>query len=173
MIGLLLAAHLYTVKPGDTLSGIAGNAWPTVCEENHISNCNLIYPGQILNVDVTAGTVDIVQPSTSYNSADTDDNSASVSSGVSSYQSPSSVPIGNYSGFQACVIARESGGNSQVMNSTGHYGLYQFALGTWVAYGGNAADFGNASVAEQNQVFDNAMAAGGEDNWSPYDGCLT
>jgi len=26
-------------------------------------------------------------------------------------------------------------------------------------------------VAEQNQVFDNAMAAGGEFNWAPYDGC--
>ena len=69
------------------------------------------------------------------------------------------------------MIARESGGNSQVMNSSGHYGLYQFSAGTWAAYGGNPADFGNASVAEQNQVFDNAIAAGGESNWAPYDGC--
>jgi hypothetical protein len=75
------------------------------------------------------------------------------------------------SSFQACVISRESGGNSQVMNSSGHYGLYQFSASTWAAYGGNPADFGNASVAEQNQVFDNAMAAGGENNWAPYDGC--
>ena len=57
-----------------------------------------------------------------------------------------------------CVVARESGGNSQVMNSSGHYGLYQFSEATWVAYGGNPADFGNASVAEQNQVFANAIA---------------
>ena len=46
------------------------------------------------------------------------------------------------------------------MNSSGHYGLYQFSSGTWAAYGGNPADFGNASVAEQNQVFNNAVAAG-------------
>jgi Transglycosylase-like domain/LysM domain len=81
---------------------------------------------------------------------------------------------GSYSGgssFQQCVIARESGGNSQVMNSSGHYGLYQFSASTWAAYGGNPGDFGNASVAEQNQVFNNAMAAGGESNWGPYDGC--
>jgi soluble lytic murein transglycosylase-like protein len=69
------------------------------------------------------------------------------------------------------VIARESGGNPQIMNATGHYGLYQFSESTWIAYGGSAADFGHASVAEQNQVFANALAAGGESNWAPYDGC--
>ena len=70
------------------------------------------------------------------------------------------------------MIARESGGNPQVMNgSSGHYGLYQFSASTWAAYGGNPADFGHASVAEQNQVFANAIAAGGQSNWAPYDGC--
>ena len=82
-----------------------------------------------------------------------------------------STYTGSTGSFQACVIAAESGGNSQVMNSSGHYGLYQFSASTWAAYGGNPADFGNASVAEQNQVFDNAIAAGGQSNWAPYDGC--
>jgi hypothetical protein len=77
----------------------------------------------------------------------------------------------SYSGFQECVIERESGGNSQIMNSSGHYGLYQFSKGTWEAYGGSSADFGHASASEQTRVFDNAMAQGGESNWSPYDGC--
>ena len=75
------------------------------------------------------------------------------------------------SSFQQCVIARESGGSSQVMNGSGHYGLYQFSASTWAAYGGSASSFGNASVAEQNQVFNNAVAAGGQSNWSAYDGC--
>ena len=57
------------------------------------------------------------------------------------------------------------------MNATGHWGLYQFAESTWEAYGGAAADFGHAGVAEQNQVFANALAQGGESNWAPYDGC--
>ena len=74
--------------------------------------------------------------------------------------------------FAQCVIRRESGGSSQVMNSTRHYGLYQFSYGTWVAYGGSPAAFGHASVAQQNQVFANAMATpGGANNWRPYDGC--
>ena len=80
---------------------------------------------------------------------------------------------GSYPGgsFGACVVAHESGGDPQVMNASGHYGLYQFSESTWIAYGGSAADFGHATVAEQNQVFANALAAGGEDNWAPYDGC--
>jgi hypothetical protein len=76
------------------------------------------------------------------------------------------------SSFEACVIARESGGNAQVMNSSQHYGLYQFSLSTWQAYGGSAADFGHASATEQRRIFLNAIAQGGQSNWSPYDGCL-
>lgn len=75
------------------------------------------------------------------------------------------------SGYQACVISRESGGNSQVMNSSGHYGLYQFDAGTWASGGGSAADFGHASVAEQNKVFASVYAARGTQPWSPSDGC--
>jgi Transglycosylase-like domain len=88
--------------------------------------------------------------------------------------SPKVARVVTYSGsgsFQSCVIARESGGNSQVMNSSGHYGLYQFSYATWVAYGGSPSTFGHASVAQQNQVFNNAIAAGGQSNWAPYDGC--
>ena len=74
--------------------------------------------------------------------------------------------------FGQCVVERESGGNPQVMNSTGHYGLFQFSFSTWVEYGGNPNDFGHATVAEQEQVFANALASpGGENNWAPYDGC--
>jgi nucleoid-associated protein YgaU len=91
---------------------------------------------------------------------------AATYSGSSSYSG--SYPGGS---FGACVVARESGGNAQVMNSSGHYGLYQFSASTWAAYGGNPATFGNASVSEQNQVFSNALAAGGQSNWAPYDGC--
>lgn len=93
-----------------------------------------------------------------------------VTADVGSASSSGPWPGGS---FGQCVVARESGGNSQVMNSTGHYGLYQFALGTWIAYGGSAADFGHASVAEQERIFMNAIAAGGQSNWSAYDGCLS
>ena len=75
------------------------------------------------------------------------------------------------SAFQACVIQRESGGNSQVMNSSGHYGLYQFSYSTWVAAGGAGSLFGHASAAYQTQVFWKAYALWGVSPWRPYDGC--
>jgi hypothetical protein len=84
---------------------------------------------------------------------------------------PATTSYTGTGGFQSCVISRESGGTPNVMNSSGHYGLYQFSASTWAAYGGSSGTFGNASVAEQNQVFATAMADGGESNWAPYDGC--
>ncbi len=44
----------YTVQAGDTLSGIAarfGTSWQTLAQGNHLSNPNLIYPGQTLTID--------------------------------------------------------------------------------------------------------------------------
>ena len=73
--------------------------------------------------------------------------------------------------FGSCVRSRESGGNYQATNAGGYYGAYQFSAATWAAYGGNPADFGNASAAEQDQVFANALARGGQSNWAAYDGC--
>jgi resuscitation-promoting factor RpfB len=93
---------------------------------------------------------------------------------VAAHAAPKAAPAATYSGggsFQSCVIARESGGNPQAMNASGHYGLYQFSYATWVAYGGSPAAFGHATVAQQNQVFSNTIAAGGQSNWAPYDGC--
>lgn len=43
----------YTVKPGDTLSGIGaqhGVSWQSIASANHLSNPNLIYPGQQLTI---------------------------------------------------------------------------------------------------------------------------
>jgi hypothetical protein len=84
--------------------------------------------------------------------------------------SPSAVyrPAGG--GFQACVISRESGGDPQVMNSSMHYGWYQFDFSTWVSGGGNPADFGHASTGEQNAVFQSVYAARGTEPWMS-DGC--
>lgn len=45
------STRLYTVRSGDTLSGIAsrlGTSWTSLKAKNGIANANLIYPGQIL-----------------------------------------------------------------------------------------------------------------------------
>jgi len=170
--------HYVTVKPGDSLSEIAqkacGNAgdWTGIYQQNNAligSNPNLIFPGQHLKFKCDAAAIrTILSASTTNNGA------SSTSHGGAAYVAPAATYSGG-SGFQACVIARESGGNSQVMNSTGHYGLYQFSSSTWAEGGGNPADFGHASIAEQNQVYYNIMAnsatTGGAENWAPYDGC--
>jgi hypothetical protein len=170
----------YTVRSGDSLSSIAGklyhkqNAWPVLYWANHakIRWANIVGEGQVLKVPAMPAKIPAA-PS-QLGPAPAPAPAPVVASGSGPVQATSSVS-GSYSGasgsFEACVIARESGGNSQVMNSSGHYGLYQFSASTWQAYGGSAASFGNASAAEQHRVFSNAMAQGGQSNWSPYDGC--
>jgi LysM repeat protein len=172
----------YTVRRGDSLSSIAGHlyhdraAWPVLYWQNRkrIHWADEIYAGQVLQVPPKPaqipqppGALGPIAPTASAASP-TAMRVGTTSAGAAGSGYSGGVPGG---AFGACVVARESGGNAQVMNATGHYGLYQFSAATWAAYGGNPADFGHASVAEQNQVFARALAAGGQSNWAPYDGC--
>jgi LysM repeat protein len=187
-LGQFNAAHAagtptvwYTVKSGDSLSSIAGHvyhdsaAWPVLywANKHQIQSADVIEPGQRLRVPAKPATIPAAPAeSAPAPAAPVAAQSAPAATAPAAQSAP--VAAASYTGsssFQQCVIARESGGNSQAMNSSGHYGLYQFSASTWAAYGGNPADFGNASVAEQNQVFGNAVAAGGQSNWAPYDGC--
>jgi LysM repeat protein len=178
----------YTVRPDDSLSAIARHiyhnpdAWPVLYWANHsqIRWANEITAGQVLKVPAKPAKIPSAPsllgpaaPAPTLTAAAPAP--AAITAATPAYTS--AAPAASYSGgaaggsFGQCVVARESGGNSQVMNSSGHYGLYQFSEGTWVAYGGSAGSFGNASVAQQNQVFSNALAQGGQSNWSAYDGC--
>jgi LysM repeat protein len=179
----------YVVKSGDTLASIAQHLyhspdyWPVLYWANHgkIKYASEIQAGQLLTVPAKPAKIPGAPKVLASAPAPTPAPTTSTASYGGSYSSASttaaapvqtaSTSTGSGGSFQSCVIAAESGGNSQVMNSSGHYGLYQFSASTWAAYGGNPADFGNASVAEQNQVFNNAIAAGGQSNWAPYDGC--
>ena len=169
----------YTVRSGDSLSSIAGHfyhkqaAWPVLYWANRdkIRWANILGTGLVLKIpaepETVPGAPGLLGPAVP----------APVAAAAYAPAQATAPAAGSYSGgtpggsFGQCVISRESGGNAQVMNSSGHYGLYQFSESTWVAYGGSAADFGHASVAEQNRVFANALARGGQSNWSPYDGC--
>jgi LysM repeat protein len=171
----------YTVRPGDTLSAIAGKvyhdpgAWPVLYFANRhkIRWANSVDAGQVLTVPVKPARIPAAPSQLGPAAAPAPEQAATAqqaSAGVAEPAQAASTYAGSGS-FQECVISSESGGNSQVMNSSGHYGLYQFSSSTWAAYGGNPADFGDASASEQNQVFDSAIAAGGASNWSAYDGC--
>jgi nucleoid-associated protein YgaU len=184
----------YTVKPGDSLSAITGRLfghaglWPRFYATNvkvvgaypdHIT------PGERLTVKlaphgemgrvIPAPAPVAIQPIPVQQApaATQPVTTAPVNAPAAVPQAPaasqdSSAPGGS---FGSCVRARESGGNYQVTNSGGYYGAYQFSASTWAAYGGSPGDFGNASPAEQDRVFSNAIAQGGESNWAPYDGC--
>jgi len=178
----------YTVHSGDSLSGIANSyyhdasAWPVLYYANQhtLNDSETLYAGQRLRIPAKPSSIPAAPAQAAPSESSSSDSSASSSSSSassgssdasSSSTSDSQVDASDYSGFQACVIAAESGGDSQVTNSSGHYGLYQFSYSTWVAYGGSPSEFGDATVAEQNAVFETAMADGGESNWAPYDGC--
>jgi LysM repeat protein len=172
----------YTVKAGDSLSVIAErsyhnqNAWPVLywANRNRIHWANVIEPGQVLRIPVKPAQIPAPPgalgpaPAPVAGSAAPEAAPAAATAQGAAGVSSSATPGGS---FAQCVIARESGGQTQVMNGSGHYGLYQFSASTWAAYGGSPGDFGHASVSEQNQVFNNAIASGGQSNWSAYDGC--
>ncbi len=179
----------YTVRPGDSLSAIAGrvyhkpDAWPVLYWANHsqVRWANIITAGQVLQIPAEPakipGAPAQLGPAPPAPAPSAPPAAAAPASPAYAPVQAAPVAASSYSGgvpggaFGQCVVARESGGNAQVMNSTGHYGLYQFSASTWAAYGGSPASFGHASVAEQNQVFATALAQGGQSNWSPYDGC--
>jgi hypothetical protein len=90
---------------------------------------------------------------------------------------PSTAPAPSGGGGDAansplgvCIRNSEEGGSYAWGPGNGG-GAYQFLLGTWENYGGAASEYGVAGPAYQDQIFDNAIAAGGASNWTSYDGC--
>jgi hypothetical protein len=90
---------------------------------------------------------------------------------------PSAAPAPSSGGGDAassplgiCIRNAEEGGSYAWGPGNGG-GAYQFLLGTWEKYGGAASEYGVAGPAYQDQIFDNAIAAGGAANWTSYDGC--
>jgi hypothetical protein len=83
---------------------------------------------------------------------------------------PSSGTDAAHSALGICIRNAEEGGSYAWGPGNGG-GAYQFLLSTWEHYGGSASMFGVAGASYQDQIFDNAIAAGGASNWTNYDGC--
>jgi len=171
----------YKVRSGDSLSAIAGHLyhdaadWPALYWGNRheVRWANDIKVGQVLRIPAKPAHTPKAPSALGPTSYAPRHARAATTEVQATTTSASSYYGGAYPGgaFGACVVARESGGDPNIWNPSGHYGLYQFSEPTWVAYGGDPAEFGHATVAEQNAVFATALADGGEDNWAPYDGC--
>lgn len=84
--------------------------------------------------------------------------STATTSAVPPAQMPSGVqtPVASSTGGSSNPYVNpscESGGNSQVVDPSGTYwGKYQFDRQTWIAHGGSAGSYGNASEVEQDRV---------------------
>src|SRR3974390_2809758 len=156
--------------------GTAGD-YPSLAAANHIPDADLIYAGRDILLAchaavaaVAAAAAPAADPAgkvwgVTYGypnyCGDGDGDGWDVSCGsrqAPAYQAPAPQPhqvaTAGYSGgsspggsFGQCVVARESGGNAQVMNATGHYGLYQFAARTWAADGGEPGGVGHGPRA--------------------------
>lgn len=169
----------YTVISGDSISAIAtahGVAELMLVGLNKIPDPDFIVVGQILRLNDTVpipqvapapppvAPAPVVQASTSVEHTSY---TAPAPTRTYSAPAPAASSGSGSSSFEQCVIQRESNGDAQVTNSSGHYGLYQFSYSTWVANGGSPSDFGNASPSEQHSVFIRSAPS----NWSPYDSC--
>ena len=166
------AGRTYTVRPGDTLSGISSrvygraDAWPVLYRANRsvISSPGLIYPGQRLIVPArpAAGPA----PGASSPGVAGTTRSAQHVTAATAPAAPG-VPAS----FQACVISRESGGNPRGVNAeSGAGGLFQFLPSTWhgLGYSGLPED---APVQTQFEAFAKLYAQAGMSPWTPIDGC--
>lgn len=167
-----------TVVSGDTLWGIGvrtNRTWEQLASYNHVPNPNLIYVGQAITVPPANFVGGVVAVPVQTYSPPVHRNVVHATYHYQPTYTPRAAPVvsaprynGASSGFQACVISRESGGNAQIRSPSGTYwGLYQFSYSTWVANGGNPGSYGSASAGEQTQVFNRSSPS----NWAPYDGC--
>ncbi len=139
-LAIIMAPHSYVVQPGDTLSAIAqhelGSAgrWPSLCAANKIVNCNLIYPGQVIDLDgQPVRQAARVEPS------------KFVASGTLSYQGLEGLweAAGGpdwAAPTAACIAEHESGGQQYATGPVGERGYWQInpdhgSLSTYDAYG--------------------------------------
>jgi LysM repeat protein len=183
---LALATVLYTVKPGDTLSGVAqqyNTTWAAIYDDNQstIRNPNMIYAGQRIRVpegDLTAAVMPVQESSSSSNSGQSapvrshsvttapasspvQSTSNSASSGGSGHDSSalSDIP-GVPSSFAACVAYRESTDDTNPAANGDAYGIIP-------ASGYNVS---GDSLAQQKQVFKQIYDSTGASAWAA-DGC--
>jgi LysM repeat protein len=153
-------ATTHVVKSGDTLSRIAPDNWAEVAAGNGIANPDLIFPGQVIRLDLTAPAP---QPAPAAPApAPAEDPSPAPS------QAPAPAAASSGGGTTWDRLAQcESGGNWSINTGNGYYGGLQFSQGSWTAAGGSGSP-ANASRAEQIRVAENLLDMQG---WGAWPAC--
>ncbi len=175
------AQHWVTVRPGESLSGVAAAhhmTWQAIYATppnfRHISDPNHLRAGQRLRLPDDpkmraaefgkkfAAVQRRMQAEAHRHAAPAASNTGST--GAAGASSGGSITAG-MTPFEQCVAWRESGDNP-----TDPAGLFGILPSTWASlgYSGTA---GQASVAVQEQAFNKLYAQYGTSPWAPYDGC--
>jgi LysM repeat protein len=171
------AAHHYTVRPGDTLSGIAHHEygktgdWPAIWWANRhkLPNPNLISAGQRLRLpnrdQVRPWLARAARAASATTAAAPSPSDVAPSSAAAPAVSavPSSSGGVNWNAIAAC----ESGGNWSTNTGNGFYGGLQFTQQTWQAYGGGqyAQSANEATPSQQIAVAQRVLAGQGIGAW--------
>lgn len=170
---LVLAASIYTVQSGDTLSGIAASNGVSLsaleADNPQIADPNFIYVGE--SVHLSGGSSYTATPSYSSDSSDSSSSSSSSGSSSSSYSSAgsSSSSTGSSSSssgyhipgmsdsMASCIAFRES------TNGQASSNVFQIMPSSGYSVAG-------MSLAQQEQVAGQIYANQGGSAWSS-DGC--
>jgi len=166
-----------TVRPGDTLSGIAAKHHVSLAALEGVNpqfaaNWDLILVGQHVNIPGNK-SVGVTRHGDHEPDGDSDDvRTAPTSSGGGGGFSSgdlASVP-GVPRSFAACVAFRESSNNPHAVGPLSGGGAYGFLQSTWSSLGYPGSPQ-TASVAMQKAAFSKLYAQMGTQPWSPSDGC--
>jgi LysM repeat protein len=123
---LALATVLYTVKPGDSLSGVAqqyNTTWEAIYHDNQstIRNPNLIYVGERLSVpegDRTTPAVPVQAPAAQSFSSSNSGQSARVQSAPTQSTPVQSTPVQSYSVTPTQAASSQAQSTSDAASST-------------------------------------------------------
>jgi hypothetical protein len=169
-------AAVYTVQPGDTLSSIAqahglGSNWEGLWGANpFIDNPDLIQPGWVVRLAAAALTPPMQAELTRLLAPPPPPPAPAPAAPVATVSG--TLTVAGFSGFEGCVISRESSGNPDAQNpdSTAS-GLFGFLDTTWTEVTGLPGPARDYSVATQEAAFSKEYAEDGTAPWRPYDHC--
>ncbi|HKH06462.1 MAG TPA: transglycosylase family protein [Acidimicrobiales bacterium] len=162
----------HVVQPGDTLSKLAPDNWAAVAAGNGIENPDLIFVGQVIDLDLT-GPATSAAPSSSSSSSSSDNDEAEAAEyeapapAPAPAPEPAAAPASTGSGVWDQLAQCESGGNWAINTGNGYYGGLQFSQGSWEAAGGSGSP-ANASREEQIRVAENLQSTQG---WGAWPSC--
>lgn len=174
IIGTVSAsADTVTVKAGDTLNKIAqanNTDADTLASINHITNKNLIYVGDTIEVSTpSTKNVATYAPTQEYVAPTATTASVTTTTQADTTVQPATSTVATSDALNA-LINRESGGNTSASNGQ-YYGIGQLSPQARAMYGGNSSDYNDQLNAMKSYITarygtaENALAHSNTTGW--------